>query len=573
MKSKLKNKHIDIIIFVYKNMSTNLEKVFNNDKRFEDYAAKHTDSYTDIEKALEIVKEFILKKNLIIYGGMAIDLALKAKKHKGIYKDDVVPDYDFMSPNHYMDACELADILHSKGFKDVQAVNAVHVSTYKVRTNFVWVADITYYPLSVYKTVPTLTVNGFRIVHPDFQRMDVHRAMSTPYEKPPMEVFLNRTRKDQKRFRMLAELYPLEDHIKEKSTNQISKIVKVPIELYKDNVIGGAQAYCVMWTSLNEILNGNGKLAKSVNLAENISDIRKKFKSLPKGEFSVEGNNLVFNSFSNVVNIITDDFETVLNKVSGSKNAKYYNKYVDEWRPRTVVSGEYEIFDNKSRLLPSYDIKNINAMLTFLNKNVDNVKVCLPQYVLMYFLQKYFGGGFTDNGDLDKSHQLIFIKMYIATEELIIIAETLYKALIDKMPAETVEVTNKIFAELPFFLTDKVYGSTNWSPDYIVGVRKDNYFINYVPIDKQVVMKPPNGYYLKEKPKPFDYSKSDFFQFDGQACAPFKPIELMTDFSHVKTSIDKNNLITPPASPNISKKMFKKTIKKRFLKIKDMMDF
>lgn len=293
-------------------MSTHLEKVFNNDKRFEDYAAKHTESYADIEKALDIVKDFIIKKNLIIYGGMAIDLALKAKKHKGIYKDDAVPDYDFMSPNHYMDACELADILNSKGFKEVQAVNAVHVSTYKVRINFVWVADITYIPLSVYKTIPTLTVNGFRIVHPDFQRMDMHRAMSTPYEKPPMEVFLNRARKDQKRFRMLAELYPLLDNYN-KSIEY--KSVKVPIELYKDNVIGGAQAYCVIWTALNEMLNGKGKLAKSVNTAEKISDIRKQFAELPKGEFVVEGNNFVFNTFSNVVNIITDNFEQVLKKV------------------------------------------------------------------------------------------------------------------------------------------------------------------------------------------------------------------------------------------------------------------
>ena len=39
---------------------SNLEKVFSNDKRFEDYAAKNTFGYSDTEKALDVVKKFIV---------------------------------------------------------------------------------------------------------------------------------------------------------------------------------------------------------------------------------------------------------------------------------------------------------------------------------------------------------------------------------------------------------------------------------------------------------------------------------------------------------------------------------
>ena len=65
---------------------SNLEKVLDNDKRFEDFAEKHSWNYGEIERALDIVHKFILKKQRIIYGGMAIDLALKAKGQKVFIK-------------------------------------------------------------------------------------------------------------------------------------------------------------------------------------------------------------------------------------------------------------------------------------------------------------------------------------------------------------------------------------------------------------------------------------------------------------------------------------------------------
>jgi len=505
-----------------------LEKVLENDKRFEDYAAKHTTGYEDTEKALEVVRKFIIDKNLILYGGMAIDLALKAKGHKGIYKKESVPDYDFMSPTHYEHACELAILLDKLGFKEAQAINAFHVSTYKVRTNYVWVADITYIPANVFKTIPTITYDGMRMVHPDFQRLDMHRAMSTPYEKPPLEVFLHRGRKDQKRFRMLDEHYPIPDFVvggKSTVSCETAKeqTWKVPTKLYHKNVIGGTQAYIVMWVAMNEMLNGSSKLAKSMKVS---SEARQRFAKLPTGSLSFEGPNIVFKlgitcPLLNLVNIITDDYESVVGDIPG--DSTYFNKYVDDWRPRTIIVGKsYEVFDNKPRLLPVYDLANIFKLLEINTSKLD-IKVCTPQYILMYYLQKYFGGGFV-NGELDKPKKPIFLRMYNATKNIIEIAETIYLELIEKSTDHS--AVDKLFAELPFFLTPNVYGSTNWSPDYIVGVREANYFIKHVPISDQPIMKPPRGFYLKGPIKPFDRSKSEFFQFDGQKTEPFEPVSL-----------------------------------------------
>jgi len=535
---------------------SNLEEVLGNDERFKDYAEKNTRGFEDTEKALKIVKQFIIDKNLIIYGGMAIDLGLKAKGHKGIYKKSAVPDYDFMSPTHYEHACELAILLDKHGFKEVQAVSAMHVSTYRVRTNYVMVADITYIPSNVFKTIPTITHEGLRIVHPDFQRLDMHRAMSTPYEKPPIEVFLHRGKKDQKRFKMIDELYPIPSYVTGgKSTvsceTNKERVWNIPAKLYENNVIGGTQAYCVMWMVLNEMLNGKSKLAKSMN-AGSFTKEKERFSSLPTGNLEF-GKEMVFKlgiscPLMGLVNIITDDFESVVDILSDTSESKpsYFNKYIDDIRPRTVVVNEYEIFDNKPRLLPSYDLTSVFKLLDIsLPKN--NVKICTPQYILMYYLQKYFGGSFID-GELDKPNKKIFLRMYNATQTMVEITETIYLGLIKDSKDHT--AVDKLFAELPFFLTPNVYGIANWSPDYIVGVRESNYFIKHIPLSEQPPMKPPRGYYLKGPIVQFDKSKSEFYQFDGQKTEPFTavvletPVEKSSHFKSDSKSVEKKKYLS-----------------------------
>src|SRR5262249_38025243 len=121
------------------------------------------------------------------------------------------------------DSNELACILLDAGFENISAINASHITTRRVRLNFVAIADITYIPQNIYDAIPYMTVskmkeyNGLRVVHPDFQRMDMHRAFCIPYANPPLEVIWYRLKKDQKRFRLLDAQYPI------LSTNQMSE--------------------------------------------------------------------------------------------------------------------------------------------------------------------------------------------------------------------------------------------------------------------------------------------------------------------------------------------------------------
>jgi hypothetical protein len=82
--------------------------------------AKRVVSSPNIQAMTTIVADFIKKKGLIPYGGIAINNILP--KDEQFYDEETeIPDYDFFSPNAMDDAKELADIYHKKGFEQVEA--------------------------------------------------------------------------------------------------------------------------------------------------------------------------------------------------------------------------------------------------------------------------------------------------------------------------------------------------------------------------------------------------------------------------------------------------------------------
>ena len=160
------------------------------------------------DRALEIVKKFIADKKRVIYGGLSIDYALRLRG-RSIYPDAQRPDFDFFSPRNVEDAYELADILQRAGFSDVGAIRAIHVQTIRVRVNFIFVADVSYAPPDVFARLPTVDYEGLRVLHPDYQRLDMHLAFCFPFNGAPREDVFHRWSKDVRRFALLQEAYPI----------------------------------------------------------------------------------------------------------------------------------------------------------------------------------------------------------------------------------------------------------------------------------------------------------------------------------------------------------------------------
>ena len=118
----------------------------------EEKIAKRVVNSDDIRNIIKIVEDFIKQKNLICYGGTAINNILPTEDQ--FYNKELeVPDYDFFTVNALDDAKELADIYYKKGFTDVEAKAGQHHGTYKVFVNYIPVADITLLPKPIYNAL------------------------------------------------------------------------------------------------------------------------------------------------------------------------------------------------------------------------------------------------------------------------------------------------------------------------------------------------------------------------------------------------------------------------------------
>ena len=160
-------------------------------------------------EALALVRAFLAERELVVYGGQAIDYALRLAGAEGLYPEWQLPDYDAYSPDAVGDAYDLAGRLHAAGFPRVGVLHAIHVTTMRVKTDAVFVADLSYAPPEVFRALPRLDYRGLRVLHPDCQRAAMHLAFCFPYNAPPREDVLSRFGKDLPRLELFDKYYPL----------------------------------------------------------------------------------------------------------------------------------------------------------------------------------------------------------------------------------------------------------------------------------------------------------------------------------------------------------------------------
>jgi hypothetical protein len=137
----------------------------------------------EIRRMIEILENFLRKKNCICYGGTAINNILP--KSAQFYNRELeVPDYDFYSKTALLDAKELADIYYKSGYEEVEAKAGVHHGTFKVFVNFTPIADITYLDPKIFDVMSreVIRVAGIQYAPPNFLRMNMFLELSRPAE-------------------------------------------------------------------------------------------------------------------------------------------------------------------------------------------------------------------------------------------------------------------------------------------------------------------------------------------------------------------------------------------------------
>jgi hypothetical protein len=160
--------------------------------------------------ANDVVRKFIVDKQLVVTGGLVVDFALRLKGEK-IYEDFEVPDYDFFSTTNARDASELFELLMKAGFDNISLVPGLHPSTIKIFVFKDCVADITFASEAYFAELVSsaLTYDGILFRNPAIQYTDMHRALCHPYENEPRETINHRWVKDFQRFMMLYSFYPV----------------------------------------------------------------------------------------------------------------------------------------------------------------------------------------------------------------------------------------------------------------------------------------------------------------------------------------------------------------------------
>lgn len=161
----------------------------------------------EIKRIIGIVETFLRQKQLICYGGTAINNILP-KQDQFYNKDVEIPDYDFYSSNALINAKELVDIYIKEGFVEVEAKSGQHHGTYKVYVNFIPVADISYIPKELFNAIKkeAIKVAGILYAPPNLLRMGMYLELSRP------DGDVSRWEKVLKRLTLLNRNYPLTAH-------------------------------------------------------------------------------------------------------------------------------------------------------------------------------------------------------------------------------------------------------------------------------------------------------------------------------------------------------------------------
>lgn len=175
-----------------------------------------TDRITYYQKNIAMVnitREYIKRKKLLLYGGLALNSILPA--HKRFYDQYEVPDYDFFSPNALKHGKELADKYAKLGYKNIELKPGLHSGTVKLYVDYIAIADITSIPKVLYARMTQISSEERDLVlrnNPgldlfiapfDFLRLSLHLELSRP------NGFIDRWSKIYSRMVLFYKTYPL----------------------------------------------------------------------------------------------------------------------------------------------------------------------------------------------------------------------------------------------------------------------------------------------------------------------------------------------------------------------------
>ncbi len=508
-------------------LADSLEKVSELSSLYEYLSLKQDPFYEECLRAIPIIKDFIRERKLIIYGGTAIDYALRLHGDK-IYSDDMlsVPDLDFYSPNNVKDAQDLTDILYKAGFAESRTIVGTYVRVMRVDIgNNHFLADISFMPKVVFDVLPYIEYEGMRVIHPIYQKIDAHSAVSLPYVDPPREVVFARLKKDVHRFSLLQKYYPTVYDLSVLSALTDPKSPKYAIRKIKCAEVGlkyllnGFAAYAVLYQCLREFAAKIAGIAKKPELAKIPAEI------IASG-FELVGGEFVFDSPFSYAEFLVEDSYGIIKDLK--LDVKYYATNTNLFPDRAIDTAKKVIvWSHKNRLLGASEINSshlpaLDSLDSTGQKGEKNIKLVAISYMLLYMLSgaeysTMIDKGFVPPEKLAKIDGDIYRAYYNSLLNIIEFAQDL----LDKagITAEKDEMLyQQTLIQWPFFSSLNVVGTSNKSESYQIAKKRIEMEMHLKGADKQDDMIFPINYYPSrgKAAQPFNYEASKFFIKDGR---------------------------------------------------------
>jgi len=185
------------------------------------------------KEMMEIVSKYIIKNELILYGGFALNLILPEKKK--IYKKHTHADYDCYSDNAKQHAFNLAKIFKEQKYNFIKVKIAKHENTYKLYIGRINIIDITSIQKKIYNILlkihsNELSTNYFKCYNHKYKIVPIYLLKRNFYyelSRPKGSFF--RWEKIDKRLKLFNTVYNKEKKIILKN----KKFTKIPNDIKK----------------------------------------------------------------------------------------------------------------------------------------------------------------------------------------------------------------------------------------------------------------------------------------------------------------------------------------------------
>lgn len=458
-----------------------MEQIAEKSGEFKEISIKKDPHYDKALKAIPIIKEFIKEKQLIIYGGTAIDYALRLKGDN-IYVDEALalPDLDFYSPDSVHHAYELADLLYREGFPDVRVIMAIYVRTMRIDiVDNHFLADFSYVDPKIFKKLPYIEYDGMRVIDPTFQKIDLHSSLSFPYDNPPREIIFARWNKDIERFNKMERAYPTPGGGLPRVELENVKISK---KRYFNIPFDGLGAYALFYKEFTKLVSGLKKKPEE-------------FPGVYPAKFEIRDEYIFVSTIDREVVLNHFDEDRIIKQLDLKEVHKYY-PYMN-LLPKTTRGVD-------ARADVRVIIKSItNRYLGKKTIKVDGVafRVVSIQYLLMHFLVM----AHLSTGDLKET----YYSYYHSLMRIIKASE--------KMISEMIKVAgdiNDFVLNTPFFPSVDVFGTTSSPETFEIAITR--LMKEMKRPDTSELILPVSYYPARGKPKPkFNYEDSKYFIKDG----------------------------------------------------------